>query len=113
MNISIPSNNVFSPQSLIIAGPDTSTLGLVVYSAALGPGGNPFTGSGLLAQLRLNVTTAAPPVFSNVEFEGVEGYTDTFLLQPDLSIIGFTTIASTYAYTNVVTHSVPYQPTLW
>jgi len=113
--ISIPSDNVFSPQSLIIGPPTFDPLlpGVVVYGAAMPPGGNSFNGSGVIAQLQLNVTsTVTPPVSCAIELVDVppaapEG---TFILNSELVSMPFTPVNAAYAYTYApgtqVTHSI-------
>jgi hypothetical protein len=107
--ISIPSDNVFSPQSLIVVAPDTSVPGTVVYGANIPPGGNSFNGSGVIAQLRLNVTTTVtPPVSCAVELADVPD--GTFILDSSLVSMPITPVNAAYAYTYAtgtqVTHSI-------
>lgn len=113
--ISIPSDNVFSPQSLIIVPPTFDPLlpGVVVYGANIPPGGDSFNGSGVIAQLQLNVTsTVTPPVSCAIELVDIapavpEG---TFILNRQLFSMPFTPVnaAYTYAYAigTLVTHSI-------
>ncbi len=109
-NMSIPTNNIFAGQSILTAGPDNTNPAIVVYSAALAPGGAPFTGSGILAQLELNVTQAAlvPPAFSTIAFEGIG--IDTFLLDnagADISSTQTNSIfTNTYLTGDIVTHAI-------
>jgi hypothetical protein len=109
MNITTGTFQQTDPLFPIIAGPDTSVPGLVVYGAAQSPGATPFTGSRLIAQMILNVTPAVtPPVSSDITFEGIGS--DTFLLY-GLVVINMTTVSSKYAYWvsppgTPVTHSI-------
>jgi hypothetical protein len=109
-NLSIPTNNIFAGQSILTAGPDNTNPAIVVYSAALAPGGAPFTGSGIVAQLELNVTQAAlvPPASSTIAFEGVG--IDTFLLDNDgvdiLSTKTNSMFTNTYLTGDIVTHTI-------
>jgi len=109
-NMSIPTNNVFGGQSILTAGPDNTNPAIVVYGAALAPGGVPFAGSGIVAQLELNVTQGGlvPPAFSTIAFEGIG--VDTFLLDKDGNDISSTNTNSLYtnAYLtgNIVTHTI-------
>jgi hypothetical protein len=109
-NMSIPTNNIFTGQSILTAGPDNTNPAIVVYSAALAPGGAPFTGSGIVAQLELNLTQAAlvPPASSTIAFEGIG--IDTFLLDNNGGDISSTQTNSMYANTyltgNIVTHTI-------
>ena len=109
-NMSIPTNNIFAGQSILTAGPDNTNPAIVVYSAALAPGGAPFTGSGIVAQLELNVTQAAltAPAFSTIAFEGIG--IDTFLLDNDgIDILSTQTnsmYANTYLTGDIVTHTI-------
>lgn len=108
--ISIPSDNVFSPQSLIVVAPDLSTPGMLVYGANIPPGGNTFNGSGVIAQLQLNVTTTVtPPVSCAIELADIieQG---TFILDSQLVSMPITGVNAAYAYTYAigtqVTHSI-------
>lgn len=108
--ISIPDNNVFAGQSILTAGPDNTDPSIVVYGAALAPGGTAFNGSGIVAQLELNLTQKArePPASSTIAFEGVG--IDTFLLDSDGIDIISTKMDSSYANIyltgNIVTHTI-------
>lgn len=109
-NMSIPTNHIFAGQSILTAGPDNTNPAIVVYGAALAPGGVPFAGSGIVAQLELNVTQGGlmPPAFSTIAFEGIG--VDTFLLDKDGNDISSTNTNSLYtnAYLtgNIVTHTI-------
>jgi hypothetical protein len=109
-NISIPTNNIFAGQSFVVAGPDNTNPAIVVFGAALGPGTVPFTGSGIVAQLELNVTQAAlvPPASSTIAFEGIGQ--DTFLLDSTgvdiLSTKQESMYSNTYLTGNIVTHTI-------
>lgn len=109
-NVSVPTNNIFAGQSIVTAGPDNTNPAIVVYGAAILFGGAPFTGSGILAQLELNVTQAGlvPPASSTIAFEGIG--IDTFLLDKDGVDISSTQINSMYTNTyltgNIVTHTI-------
>jgi hypothetical protein len=109
-NVSVPTNNIFAGQSIVTAGPDTANSSMVVYGAAILFGGAPFTGSGLLAQLELNVTQAAlvPPAFSIIAFEGIG--IDTFLLDSVgadiLSTKQDSMYSNTYLTGDIVTHTI-------
>ena len=109
-NMSIPTNNIFAGQSILTAGPDNTNPAIVVYSAALAPGGAPFTGSGIVVQLELNLTQAAlaAPAFSTIAYEGIG--IDTFLLDNNGADISNTQTNSIYTNTyltgNIVTHTI-------
>jgi len=109
-DMSVPTNNIFAGQSILTAGPDNTNPAIVVFSAALAPGGAPFTGSGIVAQLELNVTQAAlvPPASSTIEFEGIG--IDTFLLDKDGADISSTKTDSLYTNVyltgDIVTHAI-------
>jgi hypothetical protein len=109
-DMSVPTNNIFAGQSILTAGPDNTNPAIVVYSAALAPGGAPFTGSGILAQLELNVTQAGlvAPASSTIVFEAVG--TDTFLLDKNGADISSTQTNSmftnTYLTGDIVTHTI-------
>jgi hypothetical protein len=97
----IPINNIFAGQPLLIAGPDASVLGLVVYGAILPPGGHGVNGSGTLAQLNLTIIRAVSSegprlVQCNISFQNIGG--DTFLLDSVGGGIVFTPINGYYAY---------------
>lgn len=107
--ISIPSDNVFSPQSLIVVAPDFPVPGNVVYGATIPPGGTSFNGSGVIAQLQLNVTsTVTPPVSCAIELAEVPDV--TYILDSQLNVMPITAVNAAYAYTYApgtqVTHSI-------
>lgn len=100
-SIVIPANNIFVGQSLLIAGPDASVPGLVVYGAILPPGGQGVNGSGILAQLNLTIVKAVSSegprlVQCSLSFQNIGG--DTFLLDSLGGGVVFTPIDGYYAY---------------
>jgi len=109
-SISLPADNVFAGQQPVIAGPDQSVAGLVIYGAGAGPGQPGFNGSGVLAQFTLSVNASdTAPASGEILFEAIS--TDTFLTGLNLGDIPFTPVTATFNYTydtvgTVVTHSI-------
>jgi hypothetical protein len=97
VNATIPSDSVFAGQSILTSGPDNTNPAIVVYSAALAPGGIPFTGSGRLAQVELRIVHGVGQ--SPLSFEGIG--IDTFLLDKDGVDIPSTKVNGHYEYSTV------------
>lgn len=98
----IPANNVFTGQSPLIAGPDTSVPGLVVFGAILPPGGRSFNGTGTITQLNLTIiqgvsSSGVRQVHCNIPFINLGA--DTFLLDSKQGVIEFTPFDAHYTYT--------------
>ena len=77
----VPTDHIFATMNPITAGPDSSTPGLAIYSAAAGFGKGSFNGTGRLAQLTLKIKQgvgAGQSVECNISFEGMG--VDTFIL---------------------------------
>jgi parallel beta-helix repeat protein len=100
-NVTIPPDSLFGSQSLIVAGPDTSTPGLMLYGAALSPSGVPVSGSGVLFQLILRITQSVNRTFPTIVHSGLDIYrpgTATFLSNDTLGDISFSPVSGNYDY---------------
>jgi len=102
-----PSDHIFAPQGPLVAGPDSTVPGKVVYSVSAPAGGSSFNGTGRLAQLTLKIIKAVYSsgprrVDCNITFEGLG--VDTFLLDKNSLDIPYTPVDGHFSY------SAPYIP---
>lgn len=88
-----PSDHVFAGQNPIFGHPEIG-VGWVCYGACSGPQQPGFSGSGVLAQLELNITRGIGE--SDLSFGGIDE--DTFLIRMDISDIPFTPVIGFYDY---------------
>lgn len=100
----IPFDNVFaywnvSGEPVVVAGPDLSHRGLVIYGAGITyPDRIGFNGSGVLAQVEFKILNKVGQ--SDLSFVGIG--IGTFLLSDDLSDIWFVPISAQYSYSGSV-----------
>jgi len=93
-----PSDHIFAPQGPLVAGPDSTVPGKVVYSVSAPAGGSSFNGTGRLAQLTLKIIKAVGPgekVECNLTFEGLG--IDTFMLDKNSLDIPYTPVDAHYS----------------
>jgi hypothetical protein len=90
----LPSDNVFAGQMPVIAGPDASVAGQMIYGAAAGPNQPGFNGSGTLAQVELRIVQGGGE--SLISFAEIYDY--TFLSDYYINNIPFTAVNGYYAY---------------
>lgn len=101
VNVTLPSDNALRRGHLTeypidVGGSDLSTPGLVVYGASSAYPGEPgFNGSGVLAQVEMEIKQSEGQC--ELSFEGAI-HIDTFLLSRDLKDMTFTPVNGYYAY---------------
>jgi hypothetical protein len=92
-NATIPSDSVFGSKTLISTR-DNSTLGMLIFAAAVLDPSQSFTGSGRLAQVELRIVNGVGDC--PLSFAGI--HSDTFLLDGDGIDISFTAVNGHYEY---------------
>jgi len=110
VNMTIPTDNVFAGQSPFVVGPDASTPGKVVYGATLFSG-TPFTGTGRLCQLALNITADPDQTATcNISFSRVRppppNTAQTFLLDENSNDIFFNAEDGNFTYVGLTSPPV-------